>query len=194
MERTWTVWDEMRGHRVDVNLSVLSGRTRVGVDGVEVVNLSGWRMGPGGRHVEFAVGGRTCTLVVRPHVGEPGGPDIDLHVDGWSLDTGTPLEERMAQEAAEPPAVMRLVLVFLPLIGIPNLLSQARRTGDLSWAVGAGVVIAGAMLAALGFFVLGAWFARQPRGLARTIIGWGIVLGCYLLLFATYGVLLFYAG
>lgn len=106
----------------------------------------------------------------------------------------TRLEERMAQEAAEPPPVMRLVLVFLPLIGIPNLLSQARRTGDLSWAVGAGVVIAGAMLAALGFFVLGAWFARQPRGPARTIMGWGIVLGCYLLLFATYGVLLFYAG
>ncbi len=193
MQRTWTVWDEMRPHRVDVNLNVLSGRTRVTVDGAEVVNLSGWRMGPGGRHVEFAVGGRRCTLVVRPHVGEEGGPEMDLHVDGWSLDTGTPLEERIAREAAEPPGVMRLVLVFLPLIGIPNLLGQARRTGDLSWAVGGGVVIAGAVLAGVGVLALGAWFAGRSPGLARTLVGWAIVLSCYVVLLGTYAALLAYA-
>lgn len=193
MQRTWTVWDEMRPHRVDVSLNVLSGRTHVGVDGVELVNLSGWRMGPGGRHVDFAVGGRRCTLVVRPKPGDPAGPELDLHVDGWSLDTGTPLEQRLAREAAQPPAIMRMVLVFLPLIGVPNLLRGAGRTGDLSPLLSAGVVGGGAAIAALGFFVIGRWFASRPPGLARTLAGWAIVLSCYVVLLGAYAALLAYA-
>ncbi|MCA1587600.1 MAG: hypothetical protein LC744_02700 [Chloroflexi bacterium] len=43
MQRTWTVWDEMRAHRVGVSLNVLGGGTHVSVDGTEVVNLGGWR-------------------------------------------------------------------------------------------------------------------------------------------------------
>lgn len=183
----------MQAHRVEASLSILSGRARVTVDGNEVASLSGWRVGIGGRHIEFAVGERRCTLVVRPKPADPEGPDLDLHVDGWSVDTGARIEQRMAQESSEAPPLMRMVLIFLPAIGIPNLLSGARRTGDLSVVVGGGVVVAGALLAAAGFFAVGRWYAVRPPGAARTIVAWGMVLGCYALLFAAYAVLLAYA-
>jgi len=190
VERSWIVMNEMVPHRVDATLSMLTGRTRVKIDDQIAVDASGWRMGPGGKHIEFPVKSRQCTLVVRPKPADPSGPELDLHVDGWSLDHGTRLEERLAREASSPSALMRMALIFLPLIGVPSILRNASQGGGLSPMLGWTFAGAGLLLGLIGFFTASRWYAARRPSRARSTVGWLIVLGCYALLFGVYAVLL----
>jgi hypothetical protein len=181
-ERTWQVWDDMRAHDVRAVAHWLTGRVRVLVDGEVVSERSGWQIGLRGTQIDFRVRSRDCVLRVRPMgAAETGRPDLDLVVDGWSVDHGTPMAERLARERTEPSAVARLFLVFLVPIGVPAALRGARNAaGGLEPAAVGAIVAAAAGAAAVGWWLLQRWAASRPPGTARTVGTWAIVAAAYL--------------
>jgi hypothetical protein len=184
-ERTWQVWDELHAHAVRATYHGITGRVRVFVDGSLVGERSGWQVGMRGTEIDFRVRTRPCALVVRPMAAIGGGqPDLDLVVDGWSIDHGTPVAERLARERTEPSAIARLVLVFLVPIAVPAALRGARgAAGALEPATVGAILAAGAGSAAIGWWLLHRWAARRPAGAGRTIGTWVVVGAAYLVFF-----------
>jgi hypothetical protein len=191
--RTWSVWSNLREHQVAVHLNQLTGSLRIDVDGATVVRRSGWKMGMSGTQVEFEVDGRPCLLMVRQRYAHTAGPEIDLYSEGRSLSTGEPLEERRRTHAQEVPNLMRMLIIFLPLIAVPSALRAPMEGADRG--VLSGVVIAvGIGLALLGWLLSSRWYRNDPAPPTRHLVGGLIVAGCYVAFFVIFAMAVGLAG
>ena len=191
VKRSWPVWSNRTEHRVDVELKLLTGSLRVDVDGQEAVKRSGWKMGLNRTEVPFEVDGRPCLLVVRQRYGDTAPPDIDLYSEGRSLTDGSPLEARLEAQGREIPNLVRMLILFMPLIGLPSFLRSLSSTagGAATWVwiivIGAALAIAGA-----GWWLAGRWYGRGTDAPHRHLGGGAIVAACWVLFFAIFAIAL----
>lgn len=181
--RSWPVWANHVEHRVDVELNVLTGSLRVDVDGRESVKRSGWKMGLNATEVPFDVDGRPCLLIVRTKYGAQ--PEIDLYSEGRSLSTGEALEKRRATASRELPNLVRMLILFIPLIGGFNTVllrseTVTRAFGGWGSAVLIGI---GVVLAAVAWWVSSRWYARAPDAAHRHLVGGAIVAAAWAVFF-----------
>jgi hypothetical protein len=186
LRRTWGVWSNEVQHRVDVALNSVTGSARVSVDGTEVARRSMWHMDMSGFALPFDVAGRPCQLVVRSKYGAQ--PSFELYSDGRSLTTGETLAEHRESQTRELPNLVRMFLIFIPLIGGFN--SVVLRGDPLDGALGAWGPVAfigfGVVVAAAGWWLASLWYGRGPTGTSRHLVGGAIVAVAWLVFFAGY--------
>ena len=84
------------------------------------------------------------------------------------------------------PSLVRVLLIFLPLIGVPSLLRPSVSGGGPGLAGGIGVAIVGVVLTIVGSWIIAWWYARDPNGRSRHLVPALILTGAYLTLFAIY--------
>ena len=187
VRRSWPVWSSGTEHRVDVELKLLTGSLRVNVDGQESVKRSGWKMGLNRTEVPFEVDGRPCLLVIRQRYGDTAPPEIELYSEGRSLTDGTLLEERRAAQGREIPNVVRMLILFLPLIGLPSFLRSLNSTdgGAASW-VWIVVIAAALAIAGVGWWLASRWYGRGADASNRHLGGGAIVAACWVAFFAIF--------
>jgi hypothetical protein len=186
VRHTWPVWANRVEHRVDVDLNAITGSTRVHVDGIEVARRGPWHMDVSGFELPFDVDGRPCLFVVRTRYGDQ--HEVDLYSEGRSLTTGDALDDRRAAAHRELPNLVRMLLIFIPVIGGFNTAVQQQESlsGSLG-GLGPWLLIGiGAAVAAAGWWLASWWYARAPSGPARHVVGGAIVAGAWLLFFAAF--------
>jgi len=183
-QRSWPVWSNQVQHRVDVEISLITDGLRILVDGVKVASRSGWKVALGTSEVPFEVDGRQCLLVLRQDYGSA--PEMDVYSDGRSVSNGAPLVTRRRELHRSMPSLIRVVLIFLPLIGVPSLLRPTVSGSGPGVAGGIGVAIVGVVLAIVGSWIIARWYARDPNGRSRHLVPVLILTGAYLTLFAIY--------
>ena len=182
--RSWPVWSNQVQHRVDVEISLITDGLRILVDGVKVASRSGWKVALGTSEVPFEVDGRQCLLVLRQDYGSA--PEMDVYSDGRSVSTGAPLGNRRRELGRSMPSLVRVLLIFLPLIGVPSLLRPNVSGGGPGLAGGIGVAIAGVVLTVVGGWIIARWYAGEPTGRSRHLVPAVILAGAYLTVFASY--------
>lgn len=187
-QRSWPVWSNQVQHRVDVEINLITDGLRILVDGVKVASRSGWKVALGTSEVPFEVDGRQCLLVLRQEYGAA--PDMDVYSDGRSVSTGAPLATRRLELHRSMPSLIRLFLIFLPLIGIPSLLRPTASGRGPGLAGGVGAAIAGVVLTIVAGWIISRWYAREPAGRSRHLVPSLIVAGAYLTLFAIFFLML----
>ncbi len=188
LKRQWPVWSKLVEHRVDVELKLLTGSLRIDLDGQAHVKRSGWKMGMSGTEIPFDVDGRPCLLVVRQRYADTSGPEIDLYSEGRSLTDGSLLEVRREAHGREMPNLVRMLIIFLPVIGLPSVLRSMSTTGGAESSVWIVVVGAGIAIAAAGWVLARRWYRRGTEGRNRHLVGGAIVAACYAVFFTMYGV------
>jgi hypothetical protein len=190
IRRTWPVWSNRVEHRVDIELNGVTGSTRVLVDGVETARRSPWHMDMSGFELPFDVDGRRCLFVVRTKYGAA--PEFDLFSEGRSLTTGDELEQRRASERREMPNLVRMLLLFIPLIGgLNTVILNSDTFVDVLGGYGAWVLVGvGAIVAAAGWWLASRWYASDPSPPARHVVGAAIVAGGWVVFFVAYALLL----
>jgi Fas apoptotic inhibitory molecule (FAIM1) len=186
LRRTWPVWANEVQHRVDVDLNAVTGSTRVYVDGQEVTRRSPWHMDASGFELPFDVDGRPCLLVVRSKYGAQ--PEFELYSEGRSLTTGEELADHRQAARRELPNIVRMLLLFIPLIGGLNTVVQQRdRFGDAFGGMGPWILIGvGVVVAAAGWWIASRWYAGDPRPPARHLVGGAIVAAAWVVFFAAF--------
>jgi hypothetical protein len=190
LRRTWPVWSNHARHRVDVAVNALTGSTQISVDGVRVARRSPWHLDANGFELPFDVDGRPCLLVVRHHYGSQ--PQIELYSEGRSLSTGETLDEHTEAARREIPSLVRMLLIFIPLIGGFNtVVTRSDRFDGTLGGWGPVVVLGtGAAAAAVGWWLAARWYAGGPQGPTRHVVGGAIVVACWAGLFAVFAVVL----
>ena len=184
-QRSWPVWSNHVQHQVDVEISLITDGLRIFVDGSQVESRSGWKVALGTSEIPFEVDGRPCLLVLRQDYGAS--PAMDIYSEGRSIATGAPLDARRTELGRALPSLIRMLLVFLPIIGVPTTLRSVADADDpvAAW-VGAIVVAAGVGIAVLGGWVASRWYAMEPNGQWRQVVGGLIVAAAYLGFFAVF--------
>ena len=190
IRRTWPVWANRIQHRVDIDLNPMTGSTHVYVDGTKAARRSPWHMDMSGFELQFDVDGRPCLVVVRTKYGAQ--PEIDLYSEGQSLSTGEDLTGLRAAGQRELPNLVRMLLIFVPLIGgLNTVILRGDTFADVLGGWGPWLlVVAGVAVAAAGWWLASRWYAAEPRPPARHIVGGAIVAGAWLAFFVIYTVLL----
>ena len=187
LRRSWPVWSNQVEHRVDVQLNVLTGSLGIEVDGATLLKRSMWKMGMSGSEVPFEVDGRPCLLVVRQRYGEA--PKVELYSEGRSLTTGELLADRREAHGREIPNLVRMFLIFLPLIAVPSVLRSLSVRDDPApdwlWYV---IVAVGVGLAAAGWWLARRWYGSGPGRPNRHVVGGAIVAAAYIAFFVVWGV------
>jgi hypothetical protein len=132
-----------------------------------------------GFELPFAVGDRPCLLVVRQRYGAT--PEIELYSDGRSLSTGEELAEKRVAEGREMPSLVRMLLIFIPLIGAGNtLLLRTEAVSGVLGDAGAWVLVGAAIASAgVGWWLAARWYARGPEAPLRHVVGGAIVSGAW---------------
>ena len=165
LRRSWPVWANRVQHRVDVELNALTGATTVYVDG------------------------RPCSLVVRTRYGDQ--TQVDLYSEGRSLSTGEPVEALEEAKGRELPNLVRMLLIFIPAIGLFTVLSQSAATPNSLGLVAPALIVAAALGSAAGGWALASrWYARGPETPNRHLVGGAIVAGAWIVFFAAFVVTL----
>ena len=178
------MWSNQVQHRVDVEISLVTDGLGILVDGVKVASRSGWKVALGTSEVPFEVDGRQCLLVLRQDYGAA--PEMDVYSDGRSVSTGAPLATRRRELHRPMPSLMRVLLIFLPLVAIPSLLRPTVSGSRPSLASGIGGAIAGVTLAVVGGWIIARWYAAEPIGRSRHLVPALIVTGACVTLFAIF--------
>lgn len=183
IRRSWPVWANQVQHRVDIELNAITGSARVHVDGELAAKRSPWHMNMSGFELPFDVDGRPCLLVVRAKYGAQ--PEIDLYSEGRSLSTGDTLEVRREAAGRELPNLVRMLLIFIPAIG---LFSVLRETTPNALAGLAPLVMIAVALAAAGggWFLASRWYARGSDSPSRHLVGGAIVAAAWAVFFGTF--------
>ena len=190
IRRTWPVWSNQVRHRVDVAVNAITGSTQISVNGVRVAHRSPWHLDANGFELPFDVEGRPCLLAVRHHYGSP--PKIELYSEGRSLSTGETLVEHTEAARRELPSLVRMLLIFIPLIGGFNtvLALSDRFRGTLGGWGPVVVVGTGVVAAAIGWWLAARWYAGGPQGPTRHVVPGAIVVICWAAFFAVFAVVL----
>jgi hypothetical protein len=168
-----------------VELNAVTGSARVFVDGELAAKRGMWHMDVSGFELPFDVNGRPCLLVVRSRYGER--PEYDLYSEGRSLSTGETLEVRREAAGRELPNLVRMLLIFIPLIGLFSVLRPAVSNANPLGGAEIGVMIVVALGAAgAGWIAASRWYASGPRPPARHLVGGAIVLVAWVVFFAAF--------
>lgn len=190
LRRSWSVWSNEVEYRVDVALNSITGATRILVGGTEVARRSMWHMDMSGFELPFDVAGRPCLLVVRTRYGSAA--ELDLYSEGRSLSTGETRDEHRATQSRELPDLVRMLLIFIPLIGAFN--SVILRGDPSEGALGPWgpflLIGLGAAVALAGWWLASRWYAGGPRGPRRHLVGGAIVAGAWIVFFVGYAAMI----
>jgi hypothetical protein len=181
------VWSNQVEHRVDVRLNLLTSSLAIDLDGATILKRGMRKMGLSGSEIPFQVDGRPCLLVIRQRYGDA--PEIELYSDGRSLTTGEPLADRREAHGREIPNLVRMLLIFLPLIAVPSVLRplSARTDPAPDWFWYA-IVAVGVALAAAGWWLARRWYSGGPDRPNRHLVGGAIVAVAYVAFLVVFGV------
>ena len=189
LRRSWPVWTNRVQHRVDIELNALTGATTVYVDGQQAARRGIWNMDLNGFELPFDVDGRPCSLVVRTRYGDQ--TQVDLYSEGRSLSTGEPVEALEEAKGRELPNLVRMLLIFIPAIGLFTVLRQSAATPNSLGFLAPALIVAAALGSAAGGWALASrWYARGPETPNRHLVGGAIVAGAWIVFFAAFVVTL----
>ena len=143
-----------------------------------------WRVASSGADFRFRVAGHDLIGTIRP-IDDARQFQYELFLDGRSLDSGAPYRPADAR-----PGLINVALTFLPVIGVPTVLSGAvrsRTTDGTAWVVTIALAIAAGLLLALA----GSWASERVYAQAnwssarKSLLGCVVVAACYAVLIGT---------
>jgi hypothetical protein len=188
LRRRWPVWASRVQHRVDVEVNALTGAATVYVDGQPAARRGIWNMDLNGFELPFDVDGRPCSLVVRTRYGDQ--MQVDLYSEGRSLSTGEPVEALQEAQGRELPNLVRMLLIFIPAIGLFTVLRQsASAPNSLGWAAPALLIVVALGSATAGWTLASRWYGRGPETPNRHLVGGAIVAAAWVAFFAAFVVI-----
>ena len=101
---------------------------------------------------------------------------VDLYSEGRSLSTGELVEALQEAQGRELPNLVRMLLIFIPAIGLLTILREsASAPNSLGWVASALLIIVALGSAAAGWVLASRWYGRGPETLNGQVVGGVIV-------------------